>query len=235
MKILKFIFWSLLILLLITSASAFFYLESKLPTRSGKLNMPGLTEKVEVIFDRWGIPHIYAKNETDVYMALGFFHAQDRLFQMEMLRRLAKGQLAEILGPDLVKADKFFRTLGIKQFSKEYIDSLPKNTKPFKALEAYIAGINWFIKTGPTPIEFHILGIPKRPFTAADSISIGGYMAYSFAAAFKTDPLCSFIKDKYGPEYLKDLDYTVGKAFSMEQNTDSYRSPYEIAAIALEI
>ncbi len=235
MKILKFIFWSLLILLLITSTSVYFYLESKLPTRSGKLNMPGLTEKVEVVFDRWGIPHIYAKNETDAYMTLGFLHAQDRLFQMEMLRRLAKGQLAEILGPDLVKTDKFFRTLGIKQFSKEYIDSLPKNTKPFKALKAYIAGINRFIKIGPTPIEFHILGISKRPFTTADSISIGGYMAYSFAAAFKTDPLCSFIKDKYGPEYLKDLDYTVGKASPNKTNAATDFSLGEITSLVTEV
>ena len=179
MKILKFIFGSLLILLLITSACTYFYLESKLPTRSGKLNMSGLTEKVEVIFDSWGIPHIYAKNETDAYMTLGFLHAQDRLFQMEMLRRVAKGELAEILGLDVVKTDKFFRTLGIKQCSKEYVDSLRKNTKPINALEAYIAGINWFIHTGPTPIEFDILGIPKKSFSTADSISIGGYMAYS--------------------------------------------------------
>ncbi len=235
MKILKIIFWSLFIFLLIISASVYFYLESRLPVRSGKLNMPDLAEKVEVIFDKWGIPHIYAKNETDAYMTLGFLHAQDRLFQMEMLRRVAKGQLAEILGPDSVKTDKFFRTLRIKQFSKEYINSLAKDTKPFKALEAYIAGINWFIKTGPTPIEFHILGIPKSAFNTADSISIGGYTAYSFAAAFRTDPLCSFIKDKYVPEYLKDLDYTVGKASPVKLSADTYHSLEEIETIVSEI
>jgi penicillin amidase len=235
MKILKITFLSLLIFLLIASASAYFYLESILPIRSGELNMPGLIAKVEVIFDRWGIPHIYAENETDAYMTLGFVHAQDRLFQMEMLRRIGNGQLAEILGPDLVVTDKFFRTLRIKQFSKEYIDSLPKDTKPFKAFEAYIDGINRFIEIGSTPIEFHILGIPKKPFTTADSISVGGYMAYSFAAAFKTDTLLTFIRNQYGPEYLKDLDYTVGNAFTMKQNIDLYRFPGEIKALSLGI
>jgi penicillin amidase len=235
MKILKFMFWSLLILLLLISGSVYFYLESKLATRSGELNMPGLSERVEVVFDKWAIPHIYAQHETDAYMALGFLHAQDRLFQMEMLRRMANGRLAEILGPDLVKIDTFFRTLGIRQFAKEYVDSIPKNTTPFKALEAYIAGINRFVETGPAPIEFDLLGIPKRPFTVADSISVGGYMAYSFAAAFKTDPLCSFVKDKYGPEYLKDLDYSVERAFPNQFSFATNLALGEITALVSEI
>ena len=235
MKILKFGLKFLLVFLLVTCAGTYFYLESIKPKRSGEINLSDLTGKVEVIFDTWGIPHIYAKNEKDAYMTLGFLHAQDRLFQMEMLRRVAKGQLAEILGPDLVKTDKFFRTLRIKQFSKEYIDSLPKDTKPYKAFEAYLTGVNRYIETGPTPIEFHILGIPKRPFTAADSISIGGYMAFSLGSAFKTDTLLSFIKDKYGPKYLKDLDYVVGKTPPINKNNTTYTSLGEIAALVSEI
>jgi penicillin amidase len=85
-----------LVLLLVGSA---WYLHSKQPMRDGSLNLNGLQQSVTVRYDERGVPHINAQNEPDLYRALGYVHAQDRLFQMEMVRRLAMGELAEILGP----------------------------------------------------------------------------------------------------------------------------------------
>ena len=86
------------------------------------------------------------------------------------------------------------RTLRLKQFGEEYIKHQDIVSPAYAVSESYIKGINHFIKTGTTPIEFKILGIPKTPFTLADSVSLAGLISYSFAAGFKTDPLLTFVR-----------------------------------------
>jgi penicillin amidase len=128
---------------------------------------------------------------------------------MEILRRLARGELAEILGPKLVTTDKLFRSLRIREHADQYVARQDKNTPAWKALQAYLDGVNQYQATHPKPIEFDVLGIEKRPFTAEDTLSIGGYLAYSFAAAFRTEPLLTYVRDQLGPDYLNvfDLDW----------------------------
>ncbi len=184
-----------------------YYLNSKQPQRSGELSLAGLADKVTVHYDKWAIPHIYAGNEKDAYRALGYLHAQERLFHMEILRRLAKGQLAEILGPKLISTDTLFRTLRLKQFGQEYLQHQDLKSPAWVIAQAYINGTNHFVKTGPTPIEFELLGIPQTPYTLADIVSLEGYMADSFAAGFKTDPVLTFVRDKLGGGYLGDMGY----------------------------
>ena len=184
----------------------YLFLQSTQPTYSGNLSLKGLHEKVEVKYDAYGIPHIYARNEHDAYMALGYVHAQERLFQMEMIRRVATGTLAEILGPDLLKVDKLFRTLGVAQKSKEFVKQYEALNAPYKiATDAYFGGINEFIHDGPTPIEFRIIGIPKREFSVEDAYNAAGYMSFGFAEGFKVDPVLSVLVSKYGEKYLNDL------------------------------
>ncbi|MFO8212177.1 penicillin acylase family protein, partial [Pseudomonas aeruginosa] len=104
----------LAVLVAAAAAGGAWYLHGKQPTRDGLAGLPGLQAEVEVRYDERGVPHIRAQNESDLYRALGYVHAQDRLFQMEMLRRLAKGELAEVLGPKLVDTDRLFRTLRLR-------------------------------------------------------------------------------------------------------------------------
>lgn len=160
-------------------------------------------------YDERGVPHIRAENETDLYRALGYVHAQDRLFQMEVMRRLARGELAEILGPKLLDTDKLFRSLRIRERADSYVAGLDRQSPAWKGLQAYLDGVNQYQNSHPQPIEFDVLGIPKRSFTAEDSISVAGYMAYSFAAAFRTEPLLTYVRDQLGSDYLKvfDLDW----------------------------
>lgn len=194
------------------AAAAAWHVHQKLPQRDGELQLSGLSAPVTVRYDEWGVPHIDARNEDDLYRALGYLHAQDRLFQMEMLRRLARGELAEVLGPKLVDTDRLFRALGIRQRADELaaasaaITAQPGATR---ALYAYLDGVNQYQATRPAPLEFEVLGIPKRPFTAADTYSIAGYLAYSFAAAFPTEPALTAVRDQLGPDYLRifDLDW----------------------------
>jgi penicillin amidase len=196
------------VLVLIGGAGAW-YLHSKQPVREGEMSLPGLRAAVSVRYDERGVPHLRAENQDDLYRALGYVHAQDRLFQMEILRRLARGELAEVLGPKLVSTDKLFRSLRIREHADAYVARQDKNTPAWKALQAYLDGINHYQATHPKPIEFDVLGIPERPFTAQDTLSVGGYLAYSFAAAFRTEPLMTYVRDQLGPEYLKvfDLDW----------------------------
>ena len=209
MTIIKRLLFGLLLLLVLAIGAGFIFVQSKKPQLEGSLSLTGLNEEVEVYFDEYGIPHIYAQNEEDAYRAMGYVHAQDRLWQMELLRRLGSGRLAEILGPDLIKTDRLFRTLGIHEHSKEAaktFEAIDPNNPMKKAVLAYYNGVNQFIENGSTPVEFHILGIEKKPFTIVDCYDIFGYMAFSFAQAFRTDPLVMRMHNKLGNDYLKDLD-----------------------------
>ena len=207
MKIIKRILIGLIVFVLLAIIGIYFYLQTTKPTYSGELKLDGLKEEVEVLYDDYGVPHIYAQNEEDAYFALGYVHAQDRLFQMEMLKRAASGRLSEILGPDLLKVDKLFRTLGIHQFAKEHAQKfLSSDTAAFqKDALAYQKGINQFIKTGKTPLEFTIIGIPKEEFKPEDIYLAVGFMSFGFAEGLRADPVLQKIKTEYGNEYLKDL------------------------------
>jgi len=196
----------LLVLLLLGAGAGFWYVNTKLPQRSGELPLKGLTATVSVRYDDRGIPHIKATNEPDLYRALGFVHAQNRLFQMEMVRRLARGELAEVLGPKLIKLDRLFRTLGLRSHADKVAASLDPNSPAVMAQLAYLDGINQFQASHPAPMEFDLAGIAKRPFTLADSVAVSGYLAYSFAAALKTEPGLSYIHDELDPTYLDIFD-----------------------------
>jgi penicillin amidase len=199
----------LVIVVALLAAGGGWYIHSKQPVRDGEIVISHLQAPVSVRYDERGVPHIRAEHQSDLYRALGYVHAQDRLFQMEMLRRLARGELAEVMGPRLIETDKLFRSLRIREHAATYIARQDKNTPTWQALQAYLDGINQYQDSHPRPMEFDALGIPKRAFTAEDTVSVGGYLAYSFAAAFRTEPLLTYVRDQLGPGYLKvfDLDW----------------------------
>ncbi len=205
-RILKRTALGLLVLVLLAAAGLAWHLYRLQPQRGGAAELAGLQAPVTVRYDERGVPHIQAGNEADLYRALGYVHAQDRLFQMEVARRLARGELAEVLGPKLLDTDRLFRTLGIRAHADAKVEKLDKSAPAYLALLAYLAGVNQYQASHPAPIEFTILDIPKRPFTPQDTLSVAGYLAYSFASAFKTEPVMTHIRDKLGPTYLTVFD-----------------------------
>lgn len=209
MKALKILLLTLVLLVIGISLGGYYLLKKQTPGYEGNMTFEGLDKKVEVYFDDYGIPHIYAKNETDAQFALGYVHAQDRLFQMEMIRRVGRGELAEILGPDVSKTDRFFRTIGTLESAKQaaaVFHQKPDDDPMKQAALAYLDGINAFIDQDNLPLEYQLMAIPVRHFTIEDTYAIYAYMAFSFAQAFRTDPLVMRIKNTYGDAYLKDLD-----------------------------
>lgn len=205
MRIIKKILLTLLILIVILAIGLFVYIFHLKPKYEGKLQLKNLQKETTVYFDEFGVPHIYADSEKDAMTALGYVHAQERLWQMELLRRIAPGRLSEIFGGVALHNDKFFAGIGIEEASAKAIAKLDKNSESYKLTMAYLDGINQYLDEGVTPIEFTLVGVKKQKFTLKDVYNIFGYMSFSFAMAQKTDPLLTDIKNKYGVEYLKDL------------------------------
>jgi penicillin G amidase len=224
MKLLKKTIFSLIAILALAVIGIFTYLHYLKPQYNGELKLHGLKSAAQVHFGQFAIPHIYAENEEDAYQALGYVHAQERLFQMEILRRLGSGRLSEILGPELLDVDKFFRVIGIPEISRNSAEFfLSSDSLPYqKAALAYLRGINEYISKGKTPVEYTLLGIPKENFKPVDIFYIGGYMAFSFSEVFKTDPVLSKIKEQFGEEYLK--------IFELHHQTGNFIAPSNKAA-----
>jgi len=156
--------------------------------KSDTMTIPGLLDKVTIIRDEWGVPHIYGEHEEDIYFALGYCHGQDRLFQMDMFRRIARGQLSEILGESALEDDKLYLATGMEYWAnisieKAYemqdageIDFLP-------SIERYIEGINYYIKThkNSKPLEYYLLNFEPKLFTTLDVMSILKFLSFYYS------------------------------------------------------
>jgi penicillin amidase len=217
MKILKSIakFFAIFLLVLFLVLIGYYYWSK--PKYDGEVAMKSLSDKTTVYFDDFGVPHIYANSEKDAMQTLGYLHAQERLWQMEVLRRIAPGRLSEIFGSAMLKNDTFFKALSIDEASKKAISELDKNSEAYKMAIAYLDGVNQYIDQGKTPIEFTLLGIKKENLTLNDVYNIFGYMSFSFAMAQKSDPLMTDIRDNLGPKYLED--------FGLDMRLNSKRLP----------
>lgn len=198
---------------------AVYIFNTPVPQYNGEANLKGLTEKVKVVHDDYAIPHIYASNKEDAYLTLGYLHAQERLWQMDLMRRVGGGKLSEILGEDLVEIDKLFRTLGINEKAKESVayGFANPDDEAVKLAQKYLEGINYFIENGPTPVEYKILQIDKEKFEPIDLYRTVGYMSFSFALALREDPFLNKIYDNLGAEYYKDLGVTTEQSATLIQ------------------
>ncbi|MFD1314481.1 penicillin acylase family protein [Namhaeicola litoreus] len=196
----------LIVIIFILGILAWFFVRNNKPIYSGKLDLEKLRDSVSVYFDEVGVPHIYANNTADAYLALGYLHAQDRLWQMELMRRIGPGRLSEIFGKDMIQTDKLFRGMGIELAAKKSLAKIDTNSISFQYARAYLDGVNQFITHGKTPIEFRLLGIEKETYTILDIYNVFGYMSFGFAQAYKTDPLLTDLHEKLGSLYLRDLD-----------------------------
>ncbi len=169
-------------------AAAYFYLLRSLPQEEGEIRLGGLEKRVEVVRDNYGIPHISAATLDDAIYALGFVHAQDRLWQMEVSRRTAAGRLAEVFGENALETDRFLRTLGVRRAAQAGFQRLDKDTRAL--LETYAAGVNAFMNSRPVlPIEFWLTGAKLEPWTPADSLGWIKMMAWDLGGNWRNELL----------------------------------------------
>jgi penicillin amidase len=197
-----------LLLLAILAAVAWLYLtaRSPLPQLEGRVAVPGISAKVRVIRDGHGVPTIEAATPEDLFFAQGYVTAQDRLWQMDVLRRAAAGELAEILGEDLVKLDREQRILGLRAAAQNAEKLMsPRDRRYF---EAYARGVNAFAEShrDRLALEFRLLKYSPGPWTVNDSLLVGARMVqdlnhYSYARALTREKILA----KLGPELTADL------------------------------
>src|SRR5262245_19872689 len=148
---------ALLALLVVVGAGGYLWLRTSLPQTTGTIGVPGLGGAVEIVRDADGIVTIRADNEPDAFYALGFAHAQDRLFQMEMMRWLGAGRLSEVVGIDTLGIDTYMRILGLHRLAEAEAARLPDDMRA--TVEAYAAGVNAFleVRSGALPPEFQLM------------------------------------------------------------------------------
>ena len=195
----------LLVILLLALLAAFLYLRTSLPKVGGTLALPGLGAPIEVIRDENAVPHIYAESAEDALFALGFVHAQDRLFQMDFQRRVGAGRLSEVLGDATLETDKFLRTLGVYRSAERTLPNLSAEAQG--ALAAYSAGVNAFLegRRGALPPEFLILGYEPEPWQPADSLVWLKMMAWDLGGNWDDELLRARLLKVLPPERVAQL------------------------------
>jgi penicillin G amidase len=198
-------------------------LNRSVPEKSGMVDLEFLKAPAKVYNDKWGIPHIYAETQEDAYRVMGYVAASERLFQMDLMRRIAAGRLSEIIGKETIKVDKLLRTLRIRTVMQEYYDK-NKNTFDKKMMantEAFFDGIHQFVKNNPLPIEFTILDYTPEPFSIVDAMAVSGYMSLSFAEAMIGDVLFSELAKDIPQAMVDELRVSAKKSFSKEKFSKS--------------
>ncbi|HLI83251.1 MAG TPA: penicillin acylase family protein [Bryobacteraceae bacterium] len=178
--------WVIACLVVVALALVYWFAWRPLPQRSGTIMAP-VSQSVRVEFDRLGEPHIHAVTEEDALVAQGYVTAQDRLWQMDTLRRAAAGEVAEIAGPVALENDREARLLGLRRAAEADYLKLPAAQRA--ELAAYARGVNAFISTHlkNLPLEFTLLGYQPRPWSAVDSILIGLQMFRTLTSSWKTE------------------------------------------------
>lgn len=161
----------------LAAAGGFLWLRTSLPQTEGTIALAGLAKPVTVTRDADGIPHIRAETTEDAYFALGFVHAQDRLWQMEAFRRVGDGRLAEVVGEVGLPSDRFSRVMGYERLAKQSLTKLSPDAKT--AVDSYTAGVNAWLAhhRGALPVEFLLLGFTPEPWRPEDCLIWGKLMA----------------------------------------------------------
>jgi len=174
-----------------------------IPDYNDNVKMAGLEKEVSVFRDDHGIPHIFAENETDLYRAVGFAMAQDRLWQMDLLRRVTQGRLSEILGKDQVNTDLMMRALRIQEKSEKILAT----SKPeiVAALQAYADGVNQYIENYPLPAEFKVLQYNPEPWLPVHSINLIGYMSWDLSMGWGTEYFLHQLRTEVSDEKIAEL------------------------------
>lgn len=180
----------------------FFHFKSSIAPTMGTFKLGGLNHSVQITHDLYGTPSIVAKTDHDAYFAIGFKHASDRLWQLELQRRLTQGRLSEILGSEALPGDIWMRTLGLQEAAKQSIPYLSKET--VEALTAYSDGINaWIAQASNLPPEFQVLGIRPEPWHIYDSISWQKAFALVLGGNMFDEIRRHLLLNQFTPEQMK--------------------------------
>jgi len=193
----------------VLAGGGWLWLRNELPQHEGTATVPGLQRPVQVLRDADAVPHIFAATEEDAYYALGYVHAQDRLWQMEMMRRVGAGRLSELFGTRFgdwtLRYDRLMRTLGFYAQAESSVQALSAEVR--QAFDAYASGVNAYLATRreALPIEFQLLRHTPEPWKPADSMVWAKLMSLQLAGNYREELTRARVLQRLGPELAEDL------------------------------
>ncbi|MEQ9488224.1 MAG: penicillin acylase family protein [Alphaproteobacteria bacterium] len=207
-RTIRFVIWFVMtLLILFIGLCGYFTIQfyRGVPQWSGTASLPGLDAPVSVDRNNNGIPTIKAESQSDAYRTLGYIHAQDRLWQMEMTRRIGAGRLAELIGSSGLGFDRYIRTLGLYPLAQAQVDTLSDDARA--VLDAYVSGVNAYLSHRPDPLppEFQLLFHDPEPWTAADSLVWGRLMAFQLSTNQRDERLRARLSEVLTDEQLADF------------------------------
>jgi penicillin amidase len=211
--------------MLIVSGIIFYnILNSSLPEYEGEISNSEISADVQIYRDSMAISYIIAKTEEDAAFALGFVHAQDRLFVMDIIRRAGEGRLSEVMGEKSVPFDKMFRTVGLKRIVDRNIKNI--NAKSLSLLNAYAKGVNLYIHNakGKYSAEFDVLGYDPEEWKPEHSLMVGRMMAWELNISWWIDFTFSFLVQKFGEEKVLEIlpDYPENSKLMLPVETKNF-------------
>ena len=226
----------ILIVLLAIGAAAggWWWGRQSLPALDGEQRLPGLTGPVEVLFDQWGVPHVYAAGQEDAWAAAGMLHARDRLWQMELYRRAANGRLSEVLGEQALPVDRRLLTLGLRSAAEAEWEKAPPAVRT--ALTRYAEGVNAERARALgryKPLEFQLLRFDPAPWTPVDSLVIGRLLAWRLAENHQSELVRHALAARFGATeaqrlagtYPSDGPYVIAENTAAERPVQATRTP----------
>ncbi|HVQ59156.1 MAG TPA: penicillin acylase family protein [Solirubrobacterales bacterium] len=229
----------------VATAAAWHWLARRpLPQQKGTIELDGLAGRVRVRRDRWGVPHIEAEDREDLYFAQGFCHGQDRLWQMDFYRRVVRGRVAEMAGPEGLPVDRLLRTLGIRRVAEREEAELDPALRA--QLERFCAGVNAAAAKAPAmPFEMQLLRLEFEPWRPVDILSLGKLLAFGLSTNWERELLRADMLRDLGPELAARLDPTYpadnpvvmqspwsGDGLSIVEQIDAVRRTMGLAAEA---
>ncbi|KJR40980.1 peptidase S45 penicillin amidase [Candidatus Magnetoovum chiemensis] len=197
-KKIRYIITALIILTAISFLIVCSFIVRTFPKKDGIIHIKGLKDEAQIYRDEYSIPHIFAKNEDDLMFAYGYVHAQDRLWQLDIIKRAASGRLSEIFGKDTIEIDTFLRTIGFNRIAKEAAKNISADSQ--NILRAYSEGINAFIANNMNnlPLEFTLLRYKPQKWEIEDTLGLAKLMAFEMNMSWHGDIVLAKIIDKVG-------------------------------------
>jgi len=185
--------------------SAFWYMYHPLPKYSGHVSIDGLNKSVDIYTDTYGVPHIFAQNEEDLFYAAGYYAARDRLFQMSVVNYSVRGELAYAFGDELINSDIYLRTWRIHDTAKKLVGELNRET--VSLIGAFCAGINYRIKEvyNDLPIEFKLTGMKPPVWNPAIVTGYSRMMAREMSSSWKPEIVFGAIENYFGKDKLSEI------------------------------
>lgn len=193
------------LLLLAAPITGWWLCQRALPVTDGVVMLEPLMHGAQIRFDERGIPYIEASSDRDLWLVEGYVHASDRMFQMDLLRRAARGQMSEVFGDQCVVDDKLMRSIGISQIADAELKKLSQDVRAF--LDAYSMGINEYLRRNvkTLPLEFATLAYRPEPWKPVDTLCVLKYLQFEADESWRLDDMRQRIVDKQGEKLATEI------------------------------